>query len=120
MMDPIKNIVDLYCFRLQNCKIAKTYSLSLDYIFLAAISRHELSSATVVSSPRYFAVYPITGGLSNRSIEVARRVKLAFRQVSDWQSFRRKGRDEKKEKGENCLEDETNRAFVVDIFRTKN
>lgn len=36
-------------------------------------------------SARYFAVYPITGGLSDKSIGVARRtdVKLVFRRVSD-------------------------------------
>lgn len=67
------------------------------------------------SLSRYFVVYPITGGLSDRSIGVARRVKLAFRQ-----GLAKLVKDEKKEKDESCLEDETNGTFVVDIFRTKN
>jgi hypothetical protein len=76
-----------------------------------SILRHELLSAAAVGSSRYFAVYPITGGLSDRSIGVARRtdIKLAFRQVPDWQSSRRKGR-------ESFLRNETYGAFAVDIF----
>lgn len=86
-----------------------------------SISRHEL---TTVSSSRYFAVYPITGGLSDRSIGAARRtdVKLAFRQVSDWRSLRRKGRLKRKGKRafESSLRNETNGALVVGIFCTKD
>lgn len=60
-----------------------------------SILRHKLFSVTAVGSLRYFAVYPITGGLSDKSIGVARRtdIKLAFRQVSDWRSLRGRGRE---------------------------
>lgn len=66
--------MDLILKNLQSC------SFSLEYNLAAKYQYREFSSVTAVSLSRYFVVYPITGGLSDRSIGVARRVKLAFRQ----------------------------------------
>lgn len=93
-IDPARNVC---CFCSRTFTVGNIFNwFGLDALKREiSISWHELIT---VSSWRYFAVYPITGGLSDRSIGAARRtdVKLAFRQVSDWRSLRRKGRLKRK------------------------